>query len=55
MANYLITVEQMINDALRLMDETGLTKAFADASPEEREEIIKAMNNMFGGMFPHDD
>jgi hypothetical protein len=52
--NRLITAEQIINDALSLMDKHDLPRLFAEDSPEERREMLHALSNMFGGRFPLD-
>lgn len=52
--NKLITAEQMIDDALSLMDKHGLPKLFAEASPEEQRAMLHALSDMFGGRFPPD-
>lgn len=52
--NRLITAEQMINDALALMDKHDLPRLFAEASPAEQKEMLHALSDMFGGRFPRD-
>jgi len=50
--NKVITPEQMAAEVLALMEKHGIVDALKQASPEERDAIVKFLMNTFDARMP---